>query len=478
MTRMRGDTAPSIPRLCRLIDILAVGVLLLALTVFFTGGFREWTPFGRISMTSSARPLLVAIMLIVLRHWVWPRPSLASQLVGWLRRAWRAPEARHVLPVTIATRLAVLAVGFLAVATIGYRSDVDVPWRVYENEALNLPARWDTGWYLGVAIEGYRWSPAQANQQQNIAFFPAYPMLMRYGSLLLARETMWTGVLISWVSFLAAMLYLFRFARERFGADAAGAAVALLACYPFAFFFSTAYTEALFLLTIVAACYHFERRELWRAGVWGLAAGLTRPNGCLLSIVLALIALRPLWRGGSGRWRLSAPPSGWGEVARHLAVASAPGLGMLVYSAYIYSLTGHPLQWAAQNAAWGRVYRSLNGLVSQQAQTLSEHGLYSYAATSTLEALQLAAVLLVLGAVWPVARRVGVPYAVLLLVTVLPPLTMGGLLSMGRVTSVLFPMFIWLGAAVPQAHRPAWIAAFAMLQALGAALFFTWRPLY
>ena len=70
--------------------------------------------------------------------------------------------------------------------------------------------------------------------------------------------------------------------------------------------------------------------------------------------------------------------------------------------------------------------------------------------------------LFVLAAVWPVYRRFGLPYAVMLLVNVLPPLAAGGLLSMGRVTSVLFPAFLWLGAAVPARHRTAWIAVFAV----------------
>ena len=43
-----------------------------------------------------------------------------------------------------------------------------------------------------------------------------------------------------------------------------------LATYPFALYYSAAYTDSLFLLTIVAACYHVERDELWTAGLWGL----------------------------------------------------------------------------------------------------------------------------------------------------------------------------------------------------------------
>jgi hypothetical protein len=87
-------------------------------------------------------------------------------------------------------------------------------------------------------------------------------------------------------------------------------------------------------------------------------------------------------------------------------------------------------------------------------------------------------VLFVMATLWPVFRRIGFPYAVLILINLVPPLMMGGLLSIGRVTSVLFPAFVWLALAIPTAHRTAWIAGFAMLQAVVAAMFFTWRPLY
>jgi hypothetical protein len=49
---------------------------------------------------------------------------------------------------------------------------------------------------------------------------------------------------------------------------------------------------------------------------------------------------------------------------------------------------------------------------------------------------------------------------------------------MGRVTSVLFPVFLWLGAAVPPRQRVAWLVGFSMMQAVCAVAFFTWRPLY
>ena len=456
------------------LDILGVLAFLLSVTVFFTGGFREWLPWGRISLTSWERPLLVAALVVAARHWLVPRPTLLARLSHWRRAVAAAPGVRQAFPIVLTTRTGVLLVGFLAVVMLGYRADIPVPWRAYENEVLNLPARWDTGWYMDIASSGYRWAPSRATRQQNIAFFPAYPMMMRYGSLFLGRNLMWTGVLISWVSFFGAMVYLYRFTHDRFGDEAGRLALALLASYPFAVYFSAAYTESLFLLTIVAACYHFERNELWRAGGWGLLAGLSRPNGCLLSVVLALIAVRPLWPFRFGQMRLGD----WMGIADRIAVAALPGIGMLIYSTYIFFLTGHPLQWAIQNAAWGRVYGGLDSLFAERAATIVDEGLYTFAATRTVDALYITAVLFVVATLWPVFRRIGFPYAVLMVINVVPPLLMGGLLSIGRVTSVLFPAFVWLALAVPATHRTAWIAGFAMLQALVAAMFFTWRPLY
>jgi hypothetical protein len=80
--------------------------------------------------------------------------------------------------------------------------------------------------------------------------------------------------------------------------------------------------------------------------------------------------------------------------------------------------------------------------------------------------------------VWPVARRLGIAYAAFILINLMPALAQGGLLSAGRLSSVLFPAFIWLASAVPARHCTAWVVTFAAIQAFNAALFYTWRPLF
>ena len=454
-----------LPGWARALDALAVAMALLTLSVAVFGGFRVTAAGVRISVTEWWRPALWALVIAGVRYAIVRRDPLPRRLATALRAWWRHDDTRVVTPVFLASRLGVLVVGFLAVILIGMPPEAASRWRIYSNELLDLPGRWDAGWYHGIAAEGYAYDPQLGpGFQQNIAFFPAFPMAMRVLSPLFGRHVMWTGVFISMTAFFGALVYFLRLARSELGDDGqAATAVALLSLYPYAVFFSVPYTEALFLLTLVGAVYHFRRDELWRAAGWGFVCGLTRPNGAFLSIVLALMAIRPLAQPG---------------VLRRLAAASAPGFGMLTFSAFIYQLTGDPFKWTQQNVAWGRVYRSLDTLVGERFDFISAHGLYGYATMLTIDLMYAVAVVLALAVVWPVYRRFGAAYAALILITVIPPLSAGGMLSMGRVTSILFPVFLWLATAIPPHHRTAWIGLFACLQGFVAVMFFTWRPLF
>jgi hypothetical protein len=77
-----------------------------------------------------------------------------------------------------------------------------------------------------------------------------------------------------------------------------------------------------------------------------------------------------------------------------------------------------------------------------------------------------------------VFRRLGAAYGLFVLLNLVPPIFAGGALSMGRISSTLFPVFIALAARLPPQSVPGWVAAFAMLQGLVATLFFTWRELF
>jgi len=251
-------------------------------------------------------------------------------------------------------------------------------------------------------------------------------------------------------------------------------------------FYGAIYTESLFLLGATGAFYHTRQHEWVRAGLWALLVGLTRPNGFLLSVPLAVLAISPMlppWlvrASGDDRARdgRAANAPGATDIVPALGVAGMAIVGMLIYSVFVWSLSGNPLAWMTGHLAWGRHYTGLTAIIVDRYNWLADAGLYAYASQVPLDLLNASGVVFVLAAAWPVARRLGLAYSVFILINILPPLAEGGMLSAGRFSSVLFPAFVWLAGAVPPRQRTGWIASFAALQALNAALFYTWRPMF
>ena len=282
---------------------------------------------------------------------------------------------------------------------------------------------------------------------------------------------------------------LFRLARDLLGSDeSARATVLLIAAYPFAFFYGAVYTESLYLLGAVAAFYHARRREYLRTAAWGLLVGLTRPNGCFLSIPLVLVTAAPylpewLHAPGAAVHRLGAVsdrprPFEWKSASAAVAAAAAPGIGVLLYSAWIWSFTGEPLAWAEGHAAWGRQYAGLGTLAATWYGYFEESGAYVVTSVLPYDTLNALGALFVLALAVPVWRRLGLPYFILILVNMLPPLAAGGFLSAGRFSAVMFPAFVWLAGRVPPQQIGGWLAGFMAIQALNAAFFYTWRELF
>ena len=464
-------------RLTAAADAGAVGALVVALFVAIFGGFALQVGPVPVSVRGAGRLLFIGLALVAIRHAANSDDPLHRRLVRGYR-ARREGTALAIAPAAVGIRIAALFVGYMAVNTIGPASTPNT-FTLSSRPLLNLPARFDAGWYGSIALDGYSFQ-GRWDRQQNIAFFPAFPMLMRaaghpFGAFApraprdvrLAR-LLWAGVLISIAAFAWASVYLWRLAAETVGDARAPAAVALLASYPFAVFFSAPYTEALFLLGCLGCVYHLRRAELLPAAAWGLLVGLTRPNGFLLSVVLVVMLLE------RSRELTRSPAR---QVAKSVLAAASPGLGMLVYSVYVHRLTGDFFGWARLHEAWGRSFSGL-APVQRAYGWLVDEGLLVVLQNVPYDTLNSLGLIFALAMVWPVARRLGPAFALFVLINVVPPMLAGGVLSMGRLTSTLFPLFIALAAMVPPRAIPPLVTLFALGQGFAAALFFTWRPLF
>jgi hypothetical protein len=481
---MAERDAPRLPSWIRILDALALGAFVVTLAVVLFGGFSTHIGFVRLSARSPLRLAFITLAIMAVRHAAFPSPPLHRRAAEWAR-ALRDDPSAAVVSTAWFSRIAVLVAGYFAVVAIGFSTEVG--FQVSGDPVINLPARYDAGWYGNIALGGYHFQ-GRFDRQQNVAFFPAYPFAMRVvGYLVGAFEggvswerrmarALWGGAIVSIVAFVWATSYLARLARDTIGEAHAADAVTLLAAYPFAIFFSVPYTEAVFLLGAVAAFYHFRRHEWVRAAAWGALVGLTRPNGCLLSVALACLIVE---ESLSTRTTTESPthPSPKPEILKAVLSASAPGCGMLAYSAYVHQLTGSWFAWARLHEAWGRSFEGLSPLARGLAR-IEDEGLaraLMLVPYDTLNALGFVFALIML---WPVFRRLGFSAAVFVIINIVPPVLAGGVLSMGRLTSTLFPVFLALAAVLPRRFVLPFVTAFAIGQGLVAAVFFTWRPLF
>ena len=509
----------------RVADAAALVLAAAALWIAFLGGHR-YLIFGMVvSLRSPLLSMYAAASVLIVRHLLWPRPTILHRLIAARRSLHVHPDLAAALRPFVATRPAVLLVGFLAVVTFGTTGTPG--FELSKDPLANLPVRFDAGWYGDIALKGYSWDHS-FQRQRNIAFFPALPMLMRpvgavfgmYDPTVPVDRRMlrglWAGVAISLVAFLWALLYIVRLGRALIGDEAAANAALLLAAYPFAVFFSAPYTESLYLLSAAGAFYHFGRGEWKASSAWGLLLGLTRPNGCFASVPLAILGAQQIFQrargtgvetGDSGlgivasafrlRRSYGGPPKplaeavrrkeirigfdlkavAWKPIAVRLVTAAMPGIGMLLFTVYLHSFTGVWFAWARSHEAWGRSYQGLAPFVTAFGW-LRDEPLVQVIAGVPYSALNTMGVLFALALTYPVFRRLGLAWGVFVLINLVPPLFAGGVLSMGRLTSTLFPIFFALALLIRPPALPAWVAGFAVAQGLCAALFFTWHQLF
>lgn len=192
---------------------------------------------------------------------------------------------RNSFPIVafLVSRLGLFLLVYISLVVLPMRIG-DGLWRAFpQNLFLDGWSRWDSGWYINIALHGY--SDEIFNVYRNTAFCPLYPLLIK-GLTYLVGNAHIAGMLISNISLLAASLILYKLISDRFDLDTAQKSLLLLLLNPFSFFFSAVYTESLFLLLVVLVFYFGDQKKWLPAALCAAAAGATRLVGILTVIPL------------------------------------------------------------------------------------------------------------------------------------------------------------------------------------------------
>ena len=358
--------------------------------------------------------------------------------------AVRAPVL--VFPAAL-TCLVVVSLGYWLVPTA--RGATDTP----DLLPLRALAGWDANWYLGIAREGYWYHPGQ---QSPVAFFPAYPMVIR--ALTWVGVNRWVaGPLISMLCGIAALFVFARWAETVTGqplrqdkADSssgftrAGWATVMLIAYPFAFYlYGVVYSDSLFLLAVCSAFLAVEKDRPGLAALFGMVATVARPVAP--AVVLGLL-VRSLER---------ARASQRGVRLRDWLPALA-GLGLLGWMTFLQLQLGDALAFAHVQAAPG--WDQGPGWHTWLKVTWFE---VLFPQSAPLVALRLGGHALVtvvaLALVWPTRRVLGLGYFVYVAIAVgLPALSSKDFMGLGRYCIAAFPLFLTAATLLerfPRARR-------------------------
>lgn len=311
---------------------------------------------------------------------------------------------------------------------------------------ISLHAKWDSFWYLDIAQNGYSFKGAK--KLSNIVFLPLYPFLIRVISFFTAGNLVLAGWILSSVSLLLALLYLFKLVKEFHPKIDPYLPIIFLLIFPTAFFLNAVYTESLFLFLSLATFYYALKRNFFWASVFGFFASLTRITGVLLFIPLAWEYLK------SYDFNLARSLN-----PKLLSIFLIP-IGTLSFFLYHYFRFNDIFLFFRVEGWWGRMFK-LNK---------SHFLLFSNSAIVNF-CFDVSFVIFAIVILYFVFKELRVSYGLYMLATLAIILSTGTLMSIGRYILVLFPIYILLASVKNQYLRQSWIFTSILLLAMYTILF-------
>ncbi len=220
-------------------------------------------------------------------------------------------------------------------------------------EYLRALCVYDCNAYERLALNGYEDRPDgfDKGDANNWAFFPFYSILAwavskLTGLSVLVAGSILTSLLTVWAAILSWPLFENRF-RAYF-----------LFCFflflgPFSYYFTTLYTEALFILLTAAGFVFLKQRDYVTAGVTGALMSATRSTGLLFMAAIVIAALQHhLKDGGTLRGFVA---SLWKRTDLMLALALVP-IGISCFAIFLWYHSGDALAFQHIQRAWGRAF--------------------------------------------------------------------------------------------------------------------------
>jgi hypothetical protein len=352
--------------------------------------------------------------------------------------------------------LAVRLLGLLVLAKLAHAQGHGV-WPV-------LAASWDSRWYLEIASEGYDRELGTRVNDNNLAFFPLYPLLVRITAAATPGSAASAALLVSVVCSVAAAWGVFAVGDRLHGRRAGTVLTVVWAALPVGAVQWLAYTESPFTALAAWALHAvLTGRWLWAASA-AVLAGLTRPTGIALAAAVCAAAAVALCRAGPGR-----------RAAIAAAGLVAPA-GWLAYTGWVGHRLGRADGYFAVQRLWKNEWDGGRETLRELRRQLV------YETEPRLFPLLVSVVLLVSAVLYVLCVLDRQPLPLLVFTGVLLVIVLGSegvYFPRARFLLPGFPLLLPVALALSRARRPAALVVLAALTAAsawsGAYMLLVWQ---
>ncbi|SDI80794.1 hypothetical protein [Paenibacillus typhae] len=310
------------------------------------------------------------------------------------------------------------------------------------NNMIGIWAQWDAGWYDNIAEKGYAtdygYNPYFGNQA-NYAFFPLYPMLIRFLVVLFnLKDYNVAGIIISNVFFVISSIYLYKISRLYYDEKQSFQVFLWFVAFPANFLFSCVLTEALYF-SLVLICFYYAKKNKWFiVGLSGFFLALTRNLGVFIIVPLLLQYLVNV------KFKLF-------EIKYNVIYLLMIPAGFVAWGGYLYHITGDFLMFKNVQNTWGRISSQPISVIYNTIM----NGRY----------LDLILVFYIIGIIVFLLlniKKIQVPYLLFIVYSLYIPLSTS-VTSMIRYSIVIFPIYFLIMSAFKNEHAKYLLLYFMLL---------------
>jgi Gpi18-like mannosyltransferase len=288
---------------------------------------------------------------------------------------------------------------------------------------FNSLTNWDGGHYIGIAQNGYLYF----NQY---AFFPFYPLLIKWLGNLFNNNYLLSSLLISNLALIFSIFLFNKLVSLDFDHQIRQRTLIYLLIFPSSFFLVAAYSESLFLLGVLASFYFVRLKKYLLASIFVFIASATRPIGILilLPILYEYLAHKEFQ---------------FKKIDINFFYLFTSSAGFLIYPIFLQFKFGNPLIFISSQSYWGR-------LPSQPANLIWESYLYLFSLKQfgsqnyALLAFNFGVVIFAFWLIIYSYKKIRPSYFIYSVLMLIVPLLTGSFSSMIRFILPVFPIFICL----------------------------------